>query len=235
VMDGAWHFTLVPYAWFSGISGDVSVANRVVPFEESFSDLVKDVKCGAQLHFDARKDRVGLAVDVMYADISAPVDSSAPELGGLSIESEVRQTYIEGIAFYRVASGGRADNPAHLDLLAGARYLESRSQLSARTEAGQEYDGKAQDVNWVDAVVGAKFLLPLGSRFALLGRGDLAGLGSKLTWSLEGDVGFRASNHWYLGMGWRHMDIDYDEGQGLHRKLFDIAYDGPRVWFSYCW
>ena len=26
-MDGAWHFTIAPSAWFSGISGDVSVAD----------------------------------------------------------------------------------------------------------------------------------------------------------------------------------------------------------------
>jgi hypothetical protein len=31
------------------------------------------------------------------------------------------------------------------------------------------------------------------------------------------------------------MDIDYDEGSGSDRRLYDIAYDGPRAWFAYSW
>ena len=48
-------------------------------------------------------------------------------------------------------------------------------------------------------------------------------------------MAFLASDRWVVGLGWRHMDIDYDEGERVNRKLFDIAYDGPRLWFSYSW
>jgi hypothetical protein len=30
------------------------------------------------------------------------------------------------------------------------------------------------------------------------------------------------------------MSIDYDK-EGTDRKLFDLAYDGPRIWFAYAW
>ena len=129
-----------------------------------------------------------------------------------------------------MASGGRRDNPAVLDVLAGARYADSRSRLTATTDAGIGYDGEFQDFDWVDALAGVKFRAPLGSRMALIGRADVAGFGSKLTWNLEGDLGFRVSDHWAFGAGWRHWDIDYDD-----EKVFDIAYDGPRLWFAYTW
>ena len=43
-MDGAWHFTIAPNMWFSGISGDISVANLAeIPVEVSLSDMIEDV------------------------------------------------------------------------------------------------------------------------------------------------------------------------------------------------
>ena len=77
--------------------------------------------------------------------------------------------------------------------------------------------------------------MPLGSKLSLLGRTDLAGFGSNLTWNLEGDLAFLASQHSTIGAGWRHMDIDYDAGVGIERRLLDAAYSGPRVWFAYSW
>jgi hypothetical protein len=230
-MDGAWHFTIVPYFWASGISGDVSVANVVrVPIDLRFSDVISDVDFGLQAYVEGRKDRIGFGLNVMYVDIGAPVTSDAPAIGRLGLEADVRQTCLEGFAFYRLASGGRRDNPAVLDVLAGARWADSRSRLTATTDAGIAYDGEFQDFGWVDALAGVKFRAPLGSRLALLGRADVAGLGSQVSWNLEGDLAFRASRHWAFGAGWRHWDIDYDDG-----KVFDIAYDGPRAWLSYTW
>ena len=87
----------------------------------------------------------------------------------------------------------------------------------------------------MDALAGVRFRAPLGSRVSILGRADVAGFGSKLTWNLEGDLAVRVSEHWALGAGWRHMDIDYDKSEGADGKVVDLAYDGPRAWFSYAW
>ena len=85
-------------------------------------------------------------------------------------------------------------------------------------------------------MAGLKFRAPLGSRAAVLGRADVAGFGSNVTWNLEGDLAFLASPHWTIGAGWRYMDIDYDNGgEGIEFRQFKLAYDGPRVWFAYSW
>ena len=38
-----------------------------------------------------------------------------------------------------------------------------------------------------------------------------------------------------IGAGWRHTDIDYEAGEGIERRLMDVAFSGPRVWFAYSW
>jgi hypothetical protein len=186
-------------------------------------------------YVEGRKDRFGFALDVMYVNLGPPVESDAPVIGKLSLKADVRSTIAEGFVFYRLATGGRGDNPATLDILAGTRYSDNRTRLTATTDDGIAYDGKFQDLGWWDALAGVKFSAPLGSRLALLGRADVAGFGSKLTWNMEGELALRASYHWAFGAGWRHLDVDYEKGEGLERKVFNIAYDGPMAWLAYSW
>jgi hypothetical protein len=231
-MDGRWHFNLAPYVWMTGIKGDVSVGNRLtVPIDASFSDILDNFDLGFQGRFEARKDRLGFATDFVWMNLG--IDAVHTQVADFKVD--FRQFVAEGIGFYRVASGGRADNPAHLDVLAGVRYTTSRTRLTAESAAGNEFNGNFQDLDWVDAVGGVKFRAPLGSKVSILGRTDIAGLGSDLTWNLEGDLAFLASRHWTLGAGWRYMDIDYDKGEGIERRQLDLAYSGPRVWFAYSW
>lgn len=227
-MDDEWHFALVPYFWFAGIDGAVSVKGLPeVPVHKSFSDIISDFDIGLLGHFEARKNRWGFGFDLMYLNLGAPVAANAPILGPLGISVDVRQLMTEGLAFYRVASGGRNDNLSHVDILVGARYFGT----SARLE-GEVFETGKQTLNWVDALIGLRFRAPLGSRVSLLGRGDVAGFGSKFTWNLEGDLAVKLSERWALGAGWRHIDIKYDKGED---QLFDVAFDGPRTWASYSW
>jgi hypothetical protein len=234
-MDGRWHFSLAPYLWMSGIEGDVSAGPVTVPVEASFSDLWEDFDFGLAGRFEGRKDRFGFGLDFTYNNLGAPVASAAPVVGQLGLEADVRQLFGEGFGFYRVAAGGREDNPAHLDVLAGARFTGTRTRLTAQSPAGVEYDGESRELSWVDAMAGLKGRVPLGSRLALLGRADVAGLGSQLTWNLEGDLAFLAGERWTIGAGWRYMDIDYENDDSALPETFQLAYNGPRVWFAYSW
>jgi hypothetical protein len=234
-MDGQWHFVVAPYIWFSGMKGDVSVKGVAdIPIDQSFSDVIKDFHFGFLGHFEARKDRFGFATDIMYMNLHVPVAEGARVLGQLGLDTTVKSSTVEGLGFYRAAIGGRKDNPAHLDVLVGARYYGMSAQLNATLPGGAGASSGKQTFTWVDGLVGLRFRAPLGSKVAFIGRGDVAGLGSKLTWNLEGDLAARLSEHWALGAGWRHMSIDYDKA-GTDRKLFDLAYDGPRTWVAYAW
>jgi hypothetical protein len=230
-MDDDWHFVLVPYFWFAGIDGTVTVRGRVeVPVEKSFSDVISDFDIGLLGHLEARKRRLGFAFDLMYLNLGAPVAAEDPVLGSLGVSADIRLLVTEGLGFYRVAHSGRPDNPSHLDLLLGARYVGT----SARLRNDVLETGK-QDLHWVDALAGLRFRARLGSRVSLLGRGDVAGFGSKFTWNVEGDLAIHLSERWALGAGWRHFDIDYDTGEGSDRKVFGVAFDGPRTWVACSW
>jgi hypothetical protein len=227
VMDDEWHYLVAPYFWASGISGNVSVGDfESASIDASFSDVIQNFDFGLQGHFEARKGRWGFGLDLSYINLGVPVGGSLAQ--ALDANVDVRQLMAEGLGFYRAAHGGRADNPAYLDVIVGTRYTGTRTRL--QTSVGDSADSTPE---WVDALAGLRFHAPLGSRFSLLGRGDIAGFGSKLTWTLEGDIAARLGERWLVGVGWKHMDIDYQKDEG--RAIFNVAYDGPRFWFAHAW
>jgi hypothetical protein len=138
--------------------------------DAGFSDIWENFDFGLAGRFEGRKNRFGFGLDFTWNNLGAPVASSAPAVGALGLQADVRQLFLEGFGFYRVAQGEGAENPAHLDLLVGARLTDTRVRLTGETSAGAAYDGESQDLDWLDAMAGLKFRAPLGSRVSLLAR-----------------------------------------------------------------
>ena len=202
-----------------GIEGDASVGPLTVPVEASFSDLLEDFDFGLAARFEGRKNRVGFGLDFTYNNLGTPVASSAPIVGQLGLKADVRQLFSEGFAVYR-SPAAAARTTRHTSTCWSVRATRApASRLTAESAAGVAYDGEFAELSWLDAMAGVKGRAPLGSRMVLLARGDIAGFGSQLTWNLEGDLAFLASQHFTIGAGWRYMDIDYDLVSGNERKL----------------
>jgi len=234
-MDGSWHFRLMPYFWATGIDGSASVFGVTeVPLEASFSDIISNFDIGLLGHFEARKDRLGFGADLMYLNLGADVPPTRPILGRLDLGADVRQFVTEGFVFYRPVSGGR-EGAGYLDVLAGLRYNGTRTQLTATGTQGASLQSTKLTFDWVDALAGARFRVPLGTRAGLTGRGDLATFGSELTWNVQGGLDLALGKRWATGIDYRLMDIDYDKGDGLDHRIYNMRYSGPSFWLGYSW
>jgi hypothetical protein len=235
VMDGAWHFGVMPYFWAAGIDGTLSVTGaNEVPVKASFSDILSNFDFGLLGHFEARKNRFGFAVDEMYLNLGADVPTARPILGILDLGADVKQLVTEGFVFYRAVHGGRG-GAGYLDVLAGLRYDGTSTGLTLSGPGGTSIGGTKRTFGWVDAIGGARFRVPLGSRAGLTGRGDLGTFGSDLTWNVRGGLDVRLGERWSAGADYRVMDIDYDKGEGLQRRIYKTRYSGPNVWGCYSW
>jgi hypothetical protein len=234
-MDGHWHFRLMPYFWAAGIDGTASVTGvNEVPLHASFSDIISNFDIGLLGHFEARKDRLGFGADFIYLNLGADVPATRPILGQLDLGADVRQFVTEGFVFYRPVSGGR-EGAGYLDVLAGLRYNGTRTQLNGTGVGGASLVGTRRTFVWVDALAGARFRVPLGKRAGLTGRGDLATFGSDLTWNAQGGFDLGLGKRWAAGVDYRWMDQDYDKGDGLDRRIYNMRYSGPSFWVGYSW
>jgi hypothetical protein len=230
--DGAWHFDVSVPLWAAGLKGTVSLKGLPEqPVEATLSDVMKHFDIGVFSHFEGRKGRAGFGTDVLYLNLGADLATDRPVLGQIGLQADVRQLQWESFGFYRLAKGGpEPGNPASADVLVGFRY----TGVTARIE-GDAFEGTKRTFGWVDGMFGLRGYAPFGKKAGLRGRGDIAGFGSDFTWQLEGALTLRASEHWSFDAGYRYLDVDYDKGTGVDRKLYKVATRGPVLIVRYAW
>jgi hypothetical protein len=230
-MDDRWHFFVAPYLWASGMEGSVGVKGvTTVPVDVSFGDVMENFDLGFLGRFEGRRNRTGFGIDVAYMNLGA--DVTGPVTGQLGLGADVRSLTAEGIFTYRVV--GHDAQESFVDLIGGARYMKNRAGL-ARERDGEEIADTSQTLDWIDALAGARARLPVVGKVALHGRTDIAGLGSDFSWNLQGGVDVTFGTHWKTGAGYRYFDVDYDKGEGVERKIWQITYQGPYAFLGYAW
>lgn len=225
---GKLHFTIAPYLWIVNIDATNTVGYVSLPVEVSFGDLFKAMKFGGQAHVELKQNKWGAILDMTYMNIGE--DDMAfqllPEIPSLEAFANYRFKVwmFELGGTYRLA--GSMDNA--LEILLGARWMRSKLDLDV-TLGPLELSG-GYDEDWIDPIIGARYYAALGSKWFTSLRGDIGGfsVGSKFSYHITGLLGFRISRVIDIGLGYRHMDIDYsNEKEG--RELF--KFDGYQTGF----
>ena len=226
--DERWHFSVAPGFWAAGMKGSVALQGAPeVALDMPFNEIFDNLEFGIQGHAEARKGEWGFGADVLYMNLEVPVAEGHPVFGLFDLSVDMTETIVEGFAFKLLSQGkGRPNNPAYLDVVFGLRYFNTSNQLS-----GEDTEGTRKTLEFVDALVGFRGVMPIADRFSVLGRVDAATLGSDLTWNLNGDVRWHIAQHWRAGLGFRMMDIDYEK-DGLAYKP---RMKGPYAGVGYTW
>ena len=233
--EDGWHFTIAPYLWATGLEGSIAFdGTPELPVDIPFSTVWENLDMAFSLHFEGRKDRWGFGLDGMYVKVGADQTFNIPIGPGDGIQAEIglelKEVFLEGFGFYRLAVSDRSTNPGFVDGFAGVRYVGVNQQVTTLN-----IDVPLRELSWADAVVGVRGYTPLGDRFGLMARGDVA-FGSSLTWAFKGDLHWRMSNRWRLIVGYKYMDIDYEKGEGLlGREVYKMKHSGPEFAVSYSW
>ena len=222
--DGSWRFQITPYFWAPGVKGSVQIQQLPeLKVEIPFSDIISNFDIGFLGRFEGRKGDLGLATDVLYMNLGVPFAPDQPRISTLEPQIDIRQFIGEGIGFYRMQHSADFER-AYVDVLVGARYLRLHNEID--TIKG---DTIGSSSNWVDLIGGLRGRAPLASWAALLARGDIGGLGSKLSYNLEGSLDLKISKRWTLGAGYRYLHYDFETDQGLNRRAAKLAIAGPLV------
>lgn len=232
--DG-WRFTVAPYLWATGMEGTISFEGTPdIPVDASFSDILENLDLALSGRFEGRNGRFGFGLDAMYFKVGARSTIDLPIGPGGGVQGEigidVQQFQLEGFGFYRIAVSRRSANPGFADVLLGFRYADATQEVQLGGT-----DRPRRELSWTDALLGLRGYAPLGDRFGLLARGDIAGFGSNFTWNIKADLHWRISGGWRLILGYRYMDVDYEEGEGLGREVYQMKHNGPEMAVSLSW
>lgn len=220
---GGWEHTLAIYMVGASIDGTAGVGPLEADVDASFSDILDNLDWGAMGAYRGERGPWSVALDVMYLAVEADASGTGPN-AGTRAEAAGDQLIMELDGGYALADG--------LDAYLGMRYWQVDADVTIRGGGplGVDLRGSKSE-SWVDPVIGLRYQAPLGQRWRFVVKGDVGGfgVGSDFTWQATAFAAWHASEHTHVLIGYRHIDVDYDDGAGVDRFLWDLAQGGPTV------
>jgi len=214
-----WDWTVAPYLWGAGISGDTSLPDRNGGdgITVDAGDVLDALEFGALVRVEGTSDRWRFLGDAAYLGLGRRTDR------GLA-EQDFDVTMAELAGSFRPNE--------HVDVLFGARYWDTTVKI--------DFDDPMQpDVkrgrDWVDPFVGFAVNGPLGDSWRVRFRSDIGGfdVGTELSWNSELLFAWDATDRFSLVLGYRHLTAK-DTWKGRIEDVdIDIALSGPEVGFAF--
>src|SRR5688572_19680851 len=225
--DGGWHYLVQPYLMFPNMKGEAGIADLPpAPVDEDPSDIFENLQMGAMLYAEARNDQWMLSSDVLYMSLEADIAAGRLVSGG---NVEVSQLGWELAAMRRFNQW--------FELGLGVTYNEIDADVSIFIDTPFGTISRAAGMNeeWIDPSVLTRVTFPINDRWFFQARANLGGfgVGSDLMWQLQTDLGYRHSERLLFSFGYRIIDVDYDQGSGLDRFVYDMQTFGPVLKFGF--
>lgn len=201
-----WTFKVTPYGWFVFVSGQQTVRGHSVDIDTNTAQMFANSQSLIPFmgYVEARwHDRIGLFVDVLYANLTAGAGGTrgfnpAPAIGG-SLTASASVNYetltLQFGAAYEVVKVG----PAHaggvgqtaFDVIVGGRYWVQKADLTLDLAGtvgvniadlqisadGSKAFARSGTVQWVDPLVGFRVRHKLAPGQDLALEADLGGFG----------------------------------------------------------
>jgi opacity protein-like surface antigen len=105
----------------------------------------------------------------------------------------------------------------------------SRSGSGSGSGSGQQKIGDSRD--WVEPLIGARFVWELNEKISLLFRGDVGGFGigsaSDLTYNLIPGCSYRLTENTTFDLSYQYFNMDYSNGSGRDELAIDVEAYGP--------
>jgi hypothetical protein len=220
-----WDFIIAPYALIPSIDGDASVGRvEGADIDVGPKDIVENLDLGAMIQVEAHHESgFGLSMAYNFMDLSG--GASVPGRG--SLDADIYQGIFEGYAIYRVST-----DKGPLDFYGGIRWWDIDVELEVN--GSKVVDNTA---DWVDPVVGVRWIPQISDSWHLILKGDIGGFGiaSDFTWNLQGGLMWDATDYLSLVLQYRAVSVDYSTGTvgTLERFTYDTITHGPLLGLAF--
>ena len=217
-----WEFSVTPYLWAISTELDTRI-NLPGGGQQDFSDILDKLDFAAQVNFEAHKGKLGFLVNATNLQTSDRVEREAFDVDTDAttnlLEAAVLLTAIEGDGYVARA-------------LIGTRITGNELDLTIRDrESGDIVREASSDATLTDFMFGMRFEQDLSENWRLIARGDVATGDTDFTWNVSFLAGRRFGDSGMLVLGYRHLDIDFDNGTDLQSP--NLAINGPIVGYSF--
>jgi hypothetical protein len=248
------------------INGDVTARGHTVEVNEDFFEIVEksDSIMALMGYFEARKGPISFFTDVVWADLGFPghFDVSRSPLRRVNVtvkgnvQLDYESTIIQSGVFYQVAQWGDTASYTALDVMGSARYWNQDVDVSLKLTGTVTVDlerlglqlkrsrsvalARADDLEWVDPVVGGRIRHHLASGSDIVLEGDVGGFGagSAFSWQAVATYGFDVmcfGTPLRTVIGYRALAVDFSENGRFGKNGIDWVEHGPIMGVTLRW
>jgi opacity protein-like surface antigen len=222
--NAGWTGQATIYGWIPAVNGAQEGRDGEPVIDLDQQDVLSRLDMAFMGAAEIRKDRFGLLLDVVYADLS---NDGEWVRGRLDTETGLRLGMYTVAAAYRVHEADRR----FVDLYAGARFFDAKLSFDFSTP---DFDARDRDASleWADPIVGVRGAMPLTERWSVSGFADVGGFDGRddLSWELYGGANYAITGAWSATLGYRYMSVLY---QATDRAKLDVDIQGPVVGITY--
>lgn len=219
-----WSYVIEPYLMLPNMSGETGIGGRIpsVEVDANVGDILGHLKMGAMLYFEVTNKTWSFSSDVIYMKLGQDIETGEIFTGG---DVTMQELAWEMAGLRRVTPW--LDAGIALRLIGLDMDIKTESVIANRNASTSE--------TWVDPVIVARTQGLINDNWFYKVRGDFGGfgIGSDFTWQLQAGLGYRFSELFYTTLGYRVISIDYDNGNGSHRFLYDVDTYGAVVRFGF--
>ena len=197
------------------------------PVNVEFNDIFDNLDGAFIVHFEAAyQNRWGFLVDVNYLDLENK-QSLANSLTR-KVDLDITMAELSGFRRWNL-------DQHNLDVIVGGRYVRVANNISVL--GGPELVDGAQD--WIDPLVGGRWIWNFADDWAFVGRGDIGGfgVGSNFAWQAAGILEWQPFKYVSFLAGYRAVGMDYEDGNQRSPDYFnfDATVHGPVLGINFKW
>lgn len=208
-----WHYLGEVYMMFPNMNGETGVRELpTVAVDATVGDILGHLKMGGMFYLEATNDDWSISSDFLYMDLE---QNAVPTTLITSGKVSMQQTAWELAGLKRVQPW--------LDLGLGTRLVNLQAGIDLQTVIDGSRSASI-DQTWVDPIIIARTQGLFTEKIYWQFRGDFGGfgVGSDFTWQAQANIGYRFSKLFQTSIGYRYIGIDYDNGEGSDRFVYDV-------------
>jgi len=216
-----WQWSVAPYLWAAGITGDVRLGTIESDIDIDFSDIA-DVLAGAVLlHVETQNDRHGFFGDLVYMALE-PDDKVVPLAGNL--RTELDSTILE-LGYQLKVMGNRGLRGLEF----GIRYWDFETSLQTEFLGNVE---RSRD--WTDVFVGWRRSRDIGVNWRWVSRMNIGAGGSDFALGLQSTFLRELNSGNAVAIGLKTLTVEYEKDLvgGIPFEV-DTSFAGATIGFVF--
>jgi len=228
VPENKWTFLVEPYVMFINMNGTVGLRNLPdAEIDASTNDIFSNLKMGFMLNLEASNDKWAIGSDLLYMNLAKEIKSGIKINSG---ETTAKQLGWE-------ISGLRSVNP-WLELGLGVLVNSVNAGLDLNiNRIGEDPTNisESRTKTWIDPMLITRVKSQSGEKFIYQFRGEIGGfgIGSDLAWQIHAYAGYQFSDLFHITGGYRIISLDYENGTGQDRFMYNVDTSGPVIRFGF--